>query len=168
MIHTYITAAKARGRLMLHNIQTHSLLDFSERRAVHLGDALSVGTMLPIRFFLALFSIVMGAQILGGQPSMFSHVGMQTFFQVLPASWWGGAMFFCGSVMLWRVAIAGARPIVAWANNIAVFALWLTIVIVRLVLVGGWSWVNTSTVVAGMAFLVLMRTEATERDRETA
>lgn len=144
------------------------LFDFHDRMAQHIGDALSVGTTLTTRLWVGLFSLTLGAQVCLDQPSLYSHTSIQTFFAVLPAHWWGGLLLAGGVLMLWRTVAPGSRPWVAWTSNSLAFGLWSSLVLLRAVSLGYGSLASSSTVVALMAGWLLLRTEATSRDRETA
>lgn len=144
------------------------LFDFHDRMATHIGDALSVGTTLTTRLWVGLFSITLGAQVCLDQPSLYSHTSIQTFFSLLPAHWWGGLLLAGGLLMLWRTAAPGSRPWVAWVSNSLAFGLWSSLVLLRAINLGYGSLASSSTVIALMAGWLLLRTEATTRDRETA
>lgn len=163
----YVRACLRRLRFGL-SCRGKRLFDFHDRMATHIGDALSVGTTLTTRLWVSLFSIVLAAQIAYGQPSMFSHVGLQTFFMLVPATAWAYALGFSGVVMLWRTVSGHSRPWVAWMSNSLTFSLWSSIVLMRFVLIGAPSLASSSTVVALMSAWLLLRTEATVRDTETA
>lgn len=159
----YLRVARAYLRFRLG-----CLFDFHDRTSTRLGDALSVGTTLTTRLWVSLFSIVLSAQIALQQPSMFSHVGLQTFFVVVPAEAWATGLAVSGFLMLWRAVARSPKPWVAWLSNGLSFGLWSSIVLVRFVLIGAPSFASSSTVVALMSAWLLLRTEATARDQETA
>lgn len=144
------------------------LFDFHDRMATNVGDALSVGTTLTTRLWVSLFSLSLAVQIGMSQPSLFSHVGMATFFALVPATWWGLALTLSGSLMLWRTVARRPRPWLAWVSNCLAFGLWSSIVLIRFVLIGSASLASTATIIALMSAWLVMRTEATIRDQETA
>lgn len=156
---------KWRSRL---SCRGRRLFDFHDRMARHIGDALSVGTTLTTRLWVGLFSLTLGAQICFQDPTRYAHTGVQTFFSVLPAHWWGGSLLAAGLVMLWRTVAPGSRPWVAWLSNSLAFGLWSSLVTLRMLTIGYESLASSSTVIALMSGWLLMRTEATDRDRETA
>lgn len=144
------------------------LFDFHDRMAQHIGDALSVGTTLTTRLWVSMFSLTLGAQVCLRQSSLYSHTGIDTFFDIVPAQWWGGSLLAAGALMLWRTAAPGSRPWFGWLSNSLTFGLWSSLVTLRLISIGFESLASSSTVIALMSGWLLLRTEATTRDRETA
>lgn len=147
---------------------TSRMFDFHDRISTNVGEALSVGTTLTTRLWVALFSLSLAGQIGMSQPSLFSHVGLATFFALVPATWWGVAMTVSGSLMLWRTVSRKPVAWVAWMSNCLAFGLWGSIVMIRFILIGSESLASSATVIALMSAWLVMRTEATVRDQETA
>jgi hypothetical protein len=144
------------------------LFDFDDRKASHIGEALSVGTTLTTRLWVSLFSLSLALQLGLGQPSLFSHAGMQMFFSLVPVYVWGASMTVSGGLMLWRTFANNSIAWIAWFSNGFAAFLWVSIVLIRFVLIGYQSLASSSTIVALMAGWLLLRTEATIRDKETA
>jgi hypothetical protein len=144
------------------------LFNFHDRMSTNVGDALSVGTTLTTRLWVGLFSLSLATQIGFSQPSLFSHVGLATFFALVPATWWGLALTASGLLMLWRTVARKPRPWIAWISNCLAFGLWSSIVLIRFVLIGSASLASTATIIALMSGWLVLRTEATARDKETA
>ena len=164
---TYVRACLQRLRFGL-SCRGKRLFDFHDRMATHIGDALSVGTTLTTRLWVGLLSVTLGVQVCLDQPSLYSHTSIHSYFHLIPAHLWGATLTLAGALMLWRTVAPGSRPWVAWVSNSLTFGLWSSLVLLRIASLGYTSLASSSTVIALMAGWLLMRTEATTRDRETA
>lgn len=138
------------------------------RTSDDIRTALNVGTTLTTRLWIALHSLVLGTQLLVDQPSMFSNQGFQIFFRIVSSEWWAAVLIGSGVVMLWRTVSGRPRPVWAWISNFLAVGVWSTIVVMRVMVVGPYGVLSSSTVVMIMAVWCNIRTEATKRDKETA
>lgn len=140
----------------------------NDRISDNLRIALNIGTTITTRFWISLFSIVMGLQLHLGQPSMFSYAGYQTFFVSVPAVWWSSSMIGAGLLMFWRAATPNGRPVWGAISNLVSTLLWGTIAMSRVVVDGPIGLLSSATVLWIMCSWCLVRTGATRRDMETA
>jgi hypothetical protein len=145
---------------------------FDSRRDDRISDnwriALNFGTTLPLRFFLALHSIILGGQVELGQSSMFTHAAYQTFFGAYSHHFWSGLLLSSGLLMLWRVFSPNGHFLAGFISNALASAIWGAVVCSRLFVVGPIGILGSGTVVWLMALLCLVRSGATRRDVETA
>lgn len=145
---------------------------FDSRRDDRISDnwriALNFGTTLPLRFFLALHSLVLGGQIEMGDHGMFTHAAYQTFFGAYSYHIWSWLLITSGLLMLWRVFSPNGHFLAGLASNGLASAIWGAVVLSRLFVVGPLGILSSSTVVWLMALLCLVRSGATRRDVETA
>lgn len=126
--------------------------------------ALNAGTTLTTRFWVSLFSLSLGLQLLFANPSP----GYLALFLTVPIPYWSGALISSGALMMWRVLAGKPRPVVAWFSNSFTCWVWTMVVVSRFFALGGESLVSSPTVIMIMSAWVLLRTEATHRDGETA
>lgn len=134
-----------------------------------LWRALSTGSTLPVRLILALTSIVTGLQILlglFGRPLPLADKWVM--FATLSAPIWVAALLGSGALMLWRVL--STRPVawLAWTSNVFAFMTWFMICLSYAVAESWRGLIGTYTIALLMAMFCVLRTEATNRDRETA
>lgn len=146
----------------------HSLFDFRDRTPTEVRAALNIGNTITTRLWVSLFSLMLALQLALDQPSLFSHVSIKMFFLYVPSTWWAAALAIAGFSMLWRVFARVPRPWAAWASNGFTVGVWGSILMIRVSAIGPNAVTSSSTVVLIMAMWCLLRTEATERDVETA
>ena len=144
------------------------LFDQVDRVPLDLRTALNVGNTLVTRLWLALLSLSLGAQLATGQPSIFSHPNYRVFDDTYPMWLWSLGLVSAGLLMMWRVLTKVPRPLFGWTSNVLTLFVWVMVVVSRIAVMGWSSVGGWPTVVMIMAAWVLVRTEATRRDGETA
>ena len=144
------------------------LFDQVERVPTDLRAALNVGNTLVTRLWLSFFSLSLGTQLWMDQPSIFSHPNYKVYESTYPMTFWVAILICSGLMMGWRVFAKMPRPVWGWISNTATFFTWLLVVISRIAVIGWDSVGGWPTFVLIMAAWVLVRTEATRRDGETA
>lgn len=143
-------------------------LDTGSRISEDIRQALNLGTTLTTRLWVSMFSMILGFQLLTGQPSLFSYAGYKAMTDTIPLHWWGGMFLVCGALMAWRIFTRKSRPIYGWISNILTCVAWTLLVVSRIWYIGFSAVISTSTVVCIMCAWLVVRTEATERDIKTA
>lgn len=128
-----------------------------------LRQALNFGTTMTTRFWIALFSLTTGAQILVGYGSVLH----ESTIGGLSARTWGHALLAAGALMLWRALTSKSRQWWGWISNGANLIVWTSIVVSRVMSTGVSGLLGTATVIMLMAAWCHVRTEATPTDRET-
>lgn len=126
--------------------------------------ALNAGTTLTTRFWISLFSICLGLQLVFSPASP----GYVALFITVPIVYWSIALISSGTMMMWRVLAGKPRPVIAWISNSFTCFVWTMVVLSKFFALGAGSLVSSSTVIMLMSAWVLLRTEATHRDGETA
>lgn len=142
--------------------------DESYKPARDLRAALSYGTTLVLRFFMALFSLSLGATIWIGESSLMAPVGRSVFFREMPNEVWVVALMLCGGLMMWRVLMRMPRPLWAWASNLLTCTVWSTIMAGRIEVMGIRGLLGNAFIIWLISAVIVLRTEATVRDQETA
>ena len=130
--------------------------------------ALNVGTTLTTRLWVSLFSFVLATQLSFDQPSLFSYAAYSALMDTVPAPWWVGALYISSGLMAWRVLAPVSRPHWGWASNLFTTCTWSLLVLSRVALIGYSAVIGFPTVVLIMSIWLTIRTEATNRDQETA
>lgn len=131
--------------------------------------ALTTGTTLKIRLVLSLYSLMYGFQIvLGLVGAPLPLVDKWAIFNTLSPPIWAAALVGGGTLMLWRVLSSHSLPWLGWVSNVFAFLTWFMIVLSYVVADGWRGLVGTYVVALLMATFCVLRTEATNRDRETA
>lgn len=130
--------------------------------------ALNVGTTLTSRMWLSAAGLLQGLGFLLQSPSWLSHAAFQSLNSVLPLWVWGASFCIVGSLGMWRVFSNKSRPMWAWLVNFLTVNVWSLAVAVRYYGTGPVSFCSLYTVFTLVAFWVMLRTEATKRDTETA
>lgn len=130
--------------------------------------AFKSGSTRPSMVFLVIASMIQAAQFLLAEAPMMatrkialSHVAHPDF--------WAYAHIVIAMLMVWRLVDTTSRPVAAWTVNALMFGIWLATYISPAVAFEDMR--NLLSVVVIMpigAFWVLVRTEATPRDRVNA
>lgn len=130
--------------------------------------ALNVGTTLTTRIWISAASVLHGLGFFLKQESWLDHPSYQALLKVVPYGYWGMAFIIAGVLGFWRVFSPGSKPICAWIINGYVVTLWSFQMGVGLWGIGSLSVLSTHTILLIMAAWCFVRTEATNRDTETA
>lgn len=128
-----------------------------------LRQALNFGTTMTTRLWVALFSLVTGAQLLVGYGSVLHEATLAG----ITTQYWAAALLTSGALMMWRVVSPRGRQWWGWISNGFAVLVWAAIVSSRVVAVGVSGLLGTATVILLMAAWCHVRTEATSTDRET-
>ena len=139
------------------------LFNCSSNGSHDLRQALNFGTTMTTRFWIALFSLVTGAQLLVGRGSVLH----ESTLAGITTQYWAVALLTSGSIMLWRAVAHDRRRLWGWISNGLAVVVWAAIVSSRVIAVGASGLLGTATIVLLMAAWCHVRTEATSTDRET-
>lgn len=120
------------------------------------------------RFWVAAHTLLLGLSLSYGRPGALSVLRQGDRYLYLPLNVWLAVSYTLAAVMLWRTFGHRPRPLVSWVGNTLMALLWGSIVIGRVVADGPTALANGSTATWLMAVWVLLRTEATFRDSESA
>lgn len=141
-------------------------------RVLHFNDdirkAINVGTTLTTRLWLSMAGLLQGSAFLLQSPSWLSHPSFNALNAALPIQVWGVSFVSVGVLGLWRALSSTGRPKWAWLINVITCNVWACAVCVRFYGTGPTSLLSLYTVFALIALWVLVRTESTTRDTETA
>lgn len=129
--------------------------------------AIKFGTTLNSRLFLALAATFQGAGYLIRAPASWASPIIETIDGVLSLQWWGVLYLTAGILGVWRVLDPVSRPRCGFIVNMLVFAVYVAGLAARLLL-GAEAALSFYTIFPLVAFWVLLRTEATHRDSNTA
>lgn len=137
-------------------------------RVHDITSALTDGTTLPTRLFLSFGMLMMAVGFLTNQASWLANPAFANLNQVLAFKHWAWAYGIGGLLGLWRVLVRTPMVWAAWVINAYIFGVWSVTFMVRFWEVGTASLASIHTMCYAMSLFVLLRTEATSRDRETA
>ncbi|ATS92345.1 hypothetical protein DLP05_030 [Stenotrophomonas phage vB_SmaS_DLP_5] len=132
------------------------------------ASALKKGTTLPTRFWLSLSMMLYSAGFFLNQGTWLLSPTFQQMTQLAKVEYWGALYGVAGVLGMWRAISPVSRPFWAWVVNTLIFLVWVLSEIVRVWGLGWESLFSTHTGFLLMAGWCLLRTEATERDTETA
>lgn len=130
--------------------------------------ALKIGSTRPVMILLALTSMVQAAQfLLADTPMMVSRKIALSY--VAHPDFWAYAHITIAMLMIWRLTDTESRPIAAWFVNAMMFGIWVaTYISPAIALEDARNLVSVILAFPAGAFWVLVRTEATPRDRVNA
>lgn len=133
-----------------------------------LARAIREGSTRPTMGLLALSSLFQGVQLLVLDP-IIARPKRVTLEYIADPDVWAYAHLLAAGLLFWRLWDKKARPVCAWASNSFVCALWLMTYLAPAVLLGDTATLASPLVAIPLsAMWVLMRTEATSRDRSQA
>lgn len=133
-----------------------------------IARALREGTTRPTMALLATASLFQSMQLLMLDP-VTSRPHRVVLGLVADHTTWGYAHALAVLLLVWRLWDKTARPVCAWITNGYACALWVMTFLAPAVLLRDTALLATPLVVIPLsAMWVLMRTEATRRDREQA
>lgn len=151
------------------------MLTREEKERTRISDdiriALNYGTTLTTRFWLSLIMIAYGGGFYLNEASWLASPSFADLTAVVTLRWWAIGFLITGSLGMWRVWAPTPLPLCAWVINTAVFAIWFSVVLLRIWDGGRWNYsslASTYSILTLAAAWCLIRTEATYRDTETA
>lgn len=136
--------------------------------AVDITSALTKGTTLPTRLFLAVAMILYSAGFFANQATWLQNPAFATMNELVDLQHWGIFYGIGGVLMLWRVLALKSNIYCAWTINVYVVLLWMSSVIIRFWGIGSASLGSLHTGLFFAAVWILLRTEANPRDKETS
>jgi hypothetical protein len=131
-------------------------------------SALTRGTTLPTRLFLALAMILYAAGFFANQATWLQNPTFASMNEMITLPIWGLLYGLGGTLMLWRVMALKSNVICAWIINVYVMLVWTSSVIIRYWGIGPASLGSLHTALFFTAVWILLRTEANPRDKETS
>lgn len=130
--------------------------------------AFKSGSTRPTSFFLAVASLVQATQFLLADMPMMATRQVALSYVAHP-SVWGALHVLAAMLILWRLVDTVRRPVAAWVVNAMVFWVWVCTYISPAVAFSDVrNLVSIAVVLPAMAAWVLVRTEATIRDKVNA
>jgi|GEM_PF-2622422 len=135
---------------------------------LELARAIREGSTRPTMGMLFVASLFQGIQLLVLDP-IIARPKRVTLEHIADPDLWAYAHLLAAALLLWRLWDKTSRPFWAWACNSFSCALWLMTFLAPAVLLGDTTTLASPLVVIPLAAMwVLMRTEATSRDRSQA
>lgn len=135
---------------------------------LELARALREGTTRPMMAALVLASYFQAAQMLL-DTNIMARAKLTALAFVAPPEFWAAVYLLGGSLMLWRLSDRTSRPFWAWTVNTFMAALWVSNYLApAVVLRDGGALLSPLCVIPIGAAWVMMRTQATARDRAQA
>ena len=136
--------------------------------AMDITTALTRGTTLPTRLWLALAMILYSAGFFANEGSWLRNPTFASMNELVKLPHWGLLYGIGGLLMLWRVLALKSNIYCAWFINVYCLLLWMSSVIIRFWGIGSASLGSVHTACFIAALWILLRTEATPRDKETS
>lgn len=126
------------------------------------------GSTRPMMVMLVIASMVQAAQFLLASAPMMATRKI-ALAHVAHPDFWAYAHIVLAMLMIWRLVDVTSRPSAAWVINTLMFVIWMATYVSPAVAFEDWRNLISVVIVFPLgAFWVLVRTEATVRDRMDA